>query len=107
MAKITYKHPGGTVIIVDVPTGRSVMRGAITNNIDGILAECGGDAQCGTCHVYIDEDNTIPLPPVLDYEDELLNTVASRRLHNSRLACQIPVSDALDGLVVHMPEEQV
>jgi ferredoxin, 2Fe-2S len=107
MAKITYKHPDGTVTIVDVPTGRSVMRGAVTNNIDGILAECGGDAQCGTCHVYIDEGNTIPLPAVQDYEDELLNTVASMRRSNSRLACQIPVSDALDGLVVHMPQEQV
>ncbi|HZM81108.1 MAG TPA: 2Fe-2S iron-sulfur cluster-binding protein [Candidatus Limnocylindrales bacterium] len=107
MAKITYKHPDGTVTIVDVPTGRSVMRGAVTNNIDGILAECGGDAQCGTCHVYIDEGNTIPLPPVLDYEDELLNSIAGRRRPHSRLACQIPVSDALDGLVVHMPEEQV
>jgi len=107
MAKITYKHPDGTVTIVDVPTGRSVMRGAITNNIDGILAECGGDAQCGTCHVYIDEGNTIPLPPVLDYEDELLNAVAAQRRANSRLACQIPVSDTLEGLVVHMPAEQV
>jgi len=107
MAKITYKHPDGTVTIVDVQTGRSVMRGAVAHNIDGILAECGGDATCGTCHIYIDEGNTLPLPPIHDYEDELLNVVASRRRPNSRLACQIPVTDALEGLVVHMPEEQL
>jgi 2Fe-2S ferredoxin len=107
MAKITYKHPDGTVTIVDVPTGRSVMRGAVANSINGILAECGGDATCGTCHVYIDEGNTIPLPPIQDYEDELLKVVAAQRRPTSRLACQIPVSDSLDGLVVHMPEEQL
>lgn len=107
MAKITYRHPDGTITIVDVPTGRSVMRGAVAHNIDGILAECGGDATCGTCHIYIDEANTLPLPALQDYEDELLKVVAGRRRPNSRLACQIPVSDALEGLVVHMPEEQL
>ncbi|HEX6685725.1 MAG TPA: 2Fe-2S iron-sulfur cluster-binding protein [Candidatus Limnocylindrales bacterium] len=107
MAKITYKHPDGTVTIVDVQAGRSIMRGAVSNSINGILAECGGGATCGTCHIYIDEDNTIPLPPMLDLEDELLEVTASERRPNSRLACQMPVSDALDGLVVHMPEKQL
>lgn len=107
MAKITYKHPDGTTTIVDVPAGRSIMRGAVSNSINGILAECGGGATCGTCHIYIDDENTIPLPPILDLEDELLEVTACERRPNSRLACQMPVSDALDGLVVHMPEKQL
>ncbi|HCT76203.1 MAG TPA: ferredoxin [Micromonosporaceae bacterium] len=107
MAKITYKSFDGTTTIVDVPSGRSVMRGAVANGIAGVLAECGGGATCGTCHVYIDENNTAELPPMLDLEDELLEVTASERRDNSRLSCQMPVTDALDGLVVHMPEKQL
>ena len=107
MAKITYKAFDGTTTIVDVPAGRSVMRGAVANGIAGILAECGGGATCGTCHIYIDEDNTVPLPPMLDLEDELLEVTASERKDNSRLGCQMPVSQEMDGLVVHMPERQL
>jgi len=107
MAKITYKHPDGTVTVLDVEAPNTVMRGAKINNVQGIEAQCGGSAQCGTCHVYIDENNTLPLPPMHESEDDVLYGTASPRRENSRLSCQIPVSDDIDGLVVHLPEAQV
>lgn len=107
MPNITYKHPDGTVTTLDVPQGLTVMRGAVSNNVDGIVAECGGGATCGTCHVYVDPDTTAPLPPQDELENVLLETTASPRQDNSRLSCQLPVTDDLDGLIVHMPEKQV
>jgi 2Fe-2S ferredoxin len=83
------------------------MRGAVLNSLEGIVARCGGGAMCGTCHVYIDEGNRLPLPPMRDIEDELLYCTASPRRGTSRLSCQIPVTDTIDGLVVHMPERQL
>lgn len=107
MAKITYKHPSGTETVLDVPVPNTVMRGAKINNVEGIEAMCGGSAQCGTCHVYIDENNTLPLPPLHALEDDVLYGTASPRRENSRLSCQIPVTDELDGLVVHLPKRQI
>jgi 2Fe-2S ferredoxin len=107
MAKITYIHPDGTASVLDVTAGDSVMRGAVLNGVNGIVAQCGGGASCGTCHVYVDKDNTKPLPEMHPVEDELLYCTASPRLDNSRLSCQIPVTDDLDGLVVHLPEKQI
>lgn len=106
MAKITYKHPSGTVTIVDVEAPNTVMRGAKLNNIEGIEAQCGGSAQCGTCHVYIDEANELPLPAMDSVEDDVLYGTACERTEHSRLSCQLPVSEAIDGLVVHLPEAQ-
>jgi 2Fe-2S ferredoxin len=106
MAKITYKHPSGTVTIVDVAAPNSVMRGAKLNNVEGIEAQCGGSAQCGTCHVYIDEGTTVPLPPMDPVEDDVLYGTACPRRGNSRLSCRLPVSEEIDGLVVHLPEAQ-
>ncbi|MER0443384.1 2Fe-2S iron-sulfur cluster-binding protein [Streptomyces sp. Edi4] len=106
MAKITYKHPNGTVTVVDVTAPNTVMRGAKLNDVDGIEAQCGGSAQCGTCHVYIDEANTLPLPEMDSVEDDVLYGTACPRQDSSRLSCQLPVSDALDGLLVHLPEAQ-
>lgn len=107
MAKISYVHLSGTVTVLDVPDGNNVMRGAVINGVKGIVGQCGGGAMCGTCHVYIDENNTVPLPEMLPVEDELLYCTASPRQGNSRLSCQIPISDAVDGLVVHLPPTQV
>ncbi|GHH51048.1 2Fe-2S iron-sulfur cluster-binding protein [Streptomyces candidus] len=106
MAKITYRHPRGTVTVVDVPAPNTVMRGAKLNDIDGIEAQCGGSAQCGTCHVYVDEDCGVVLPEMHEVEDDVLYGTASPRRANSRLSCQLPVSDALDGLVVDLPQAQ-
>lgn len=107
MAKITYVHPDGTSSVVDVEPGNSIMRGAKLAGVEGILAQCGGGATCGTCHIYVDEDNSKPLPAMHDLEDGLLGVTASPRQDNSRLSCQIPVVEELDGLVVHLPEKQL
>ncbi|ARF76226.1 2Fe-2S iron-sulfur cluster-binding protein [Streptomyces sp. NPDC012600] len=106
MAKITYRHPDGTVTVVDVAAPNTVMRGAKLNNIDGIEAQCGGSAQCGTCHVYVDGSSPAVLPEMDEVEDDVLYGTASPRQENSRLSCQLPVSDALDGLVVDLPKAQ-
>lgn len=107
MAKITYVHPDGTTSVIDVPKGDSVMRGARLNGVNGIVAQCGGGASCGTCHVYVVDIDTWTLPKMHGVEDEILHCTACPREDNSRLSCQIPVTDELDGLVVNMPETQV
>jgi 2Fe-2S ferredoxin len=109
MARITYKHSDGTATVVDVPVGRSVMRGAVDNGIEGILAECGGGAICATCHVYVDTEGSAAaaLPAVDELEDELLQATASPRTACSRLSCQLPVTEAVDGLVILVPETQL
>ncbi|WP_416985365.1 2Fe-2S iron-sulfur cluster-binding protein [Streptomyces sp. T028] len=107
MARITYRSPDGTATTLDVPEGNSVMRGAVVNRVDGIVGECGGGAMCATCHVYVDRGSPVTLPAVSDIEDELLHTTACPRRENSRLSCQLPVTDEIDGLVVDVPERQV
>ncbi|MCE0445513.1 (2Fe-2S)-binding protein [Streptomyces tricolor] len=79
------------------------MRGAVVNGVDGIVGECGGGAMCATCHVYVDRGRPVTLPAVSDIEDELLHTTACPRRENSRLSCQLPVTDEIDGLVVDVP----
>ncbi len=89
--------------MVDVPNGWSLMEGAINNNIPGIVAECGGSCCCATCHVYI-VDRDLGAPE--EMEDEMLEEVMDERKPNSRLSCQIQVTDELEGLVVQIPELQ-
>jgi 2Fe-2S ferredoxin len=104
MARITYITPGGERHEVEVDDGWSVMEGAINNDIDGIVAECGGACACATCHSYIDEAWTDQLPEMDDMEDSMLDATTSERKSNSRLTCQIEVSDDIDGLIVHVAE---
>ena len=105
-AAVTYiSHTGDTHQIL-VPIGDSVMEGAISHGIDGIVAECGGACQCGTCHVYVDEMFLPLLEPIQENEDEMLNTTFSPRRPNSRLGCQIRVTKQLEGLIVRTPEAQ-
>ena len=106
MPKVTYMSPTGASHEVDVPVGTTVMQGAVKNGIDGIVAECGGVCMCSTCHVYIDENWVGRLPPVEAQEESLLECTVSPRQPNSRLSCQIKMTDALDGLVVHLPKRQ-
>jgi 2Fe-2S ferredoxin len=106
MPKITYVSTDGQRDIVDVPVGTSVMRGAVGAGLDGIVAECGGNAMCATCHVYVPDEYTGHLPEMTVVEDELLDSTASERLASSRLSCQLPVTEALDGMAVHLPEAQ-
>ena len=106
MAKITYVEFNGKEHVVELASGYSVMEGAINNNVRGIIAECGGSCSCATCHVYVDEAWIDKLEKKADLEDAMLEAVCDAK-PNSRLSCQIKVTDALDGLIVWLPEKQV
>lgn len=106
MAKITYIEFDGTEHVVDVPSGLSVMEGAVDNNIPGIEAECGGMCSCATCHVYVDPNWKETTGSPNGIESDMLESALDLQ-ENSRLSCQIEVSDELDGLVVRMPELQI
>lgn len=106
MPKITYVATDRIEQVLDIPVGTSVMRGAIINDVDGIVGQCGGYAQCATCHVYVATDSLDKLDEMDDEEDGMLDFVACSREPNSRLSCQLVVTEALDGLVVHVPERQ-
>ena len=106
-ANITYISHGGVPAVIAVTIGDSVMEGGIKNGIDEIVAECGGNAQCGTCHVYVEEAWLGKLPGMSEDENAMLDTTACPRRPNSRLSCQIPVTKELEGLTVHTPEAQV
>ncbi len=105
MAKITYVQPDGTTSQVDVANGQSVKDGAVNNLVPGILAECGGACACATCHVYIDDAWMEKVGEAQGVEKDMLDFAFEPR-ETSRLSCQVDVSAALDGLVVHVPEEQ-
>ena len=105
MAKITYIEFSGKEHVVDVKNGLSVMEGAVKNNIPGIDADCGGACACATCHVYVDEAWTGRTGERFVMEESMLD-FAENVQPNSRLSCQIRVTEALDGLVVRMPESQ-
>ena len=108
MPKIVYKNlENQRETEVEVADGWTVMEGAIQNDVDGILAECGGGCACATCHVYVKESYLDKITPLSDVEADMLECVASDRKNNSRLACQIKVTEALEGLVIEIPEAQV
>jgi ferredoxin, 2Fe-2S len=106
MPHVTYRQPDGAEETIDVPVGHSVMDGAVDHGIPGIIAQCGGAATCGTCHCYIAPEWIARLPPPEPREAEMLDYLWEPR-DNSRLTCQIQVTDALDGLTVDVPERQI
>ncbi len=105
MPKVTYITPDGTRHEVEVENGYSVMEGAINNNIEGIVAECGGACACATCHSYIDEAWMSKMPAMDDMEDSMLDAAYDRR-ESSRLTCQLEMNDDWDGLIVHVGENE-
>ena len=105
MPKITYIEHNEKSHTVDVPKELSIMEGAVQNNIPGIDADCGGGMACATCHVYVDEKWMERLPEKDDGEEDMLD-MAFEPKKNSRLSCQIIVSDDLEGLVVNIPSKQ-
>ena len=107
MPLIIYVHTDGTREEIDVPLGTSVMRAAILNGIDGIVAECGGEMMCATCHVYVEPTQLPQTPLQSDDEKAMLEFTASERKPNSRLSCQLVVTPEMNGLVVYLPETQV
>lgn len=107
MPKVTYFEHGGTAHTVDVPAGENVMRGALYNGVEGIIGECGGGLACATCHCYVDEAWIARVgEPASQEEREMLESAATEIKPTSRLSCQIEMTPALDGLIVHLPEKQ-
>ena len=106
MPKITYIENNGKTHTIEAANGLSVMESAVQNNIPGIDADCGGSMACATCHVYVKEEWFNKLPKKEDGEEDMLD-MAFEPKKNSRLSCQLMVSDQLDGLVVNLPEKQV
>ena len=105
MPKITYIENNGKSHTVEVDKGLTVMEGALQNNIPGIDADCGGAMACATCHVYVKDEWFNKIPKAEDAEVDMID-MAYEPKKNSRLSCQIIVSDELEGLEVTTPEKQ-
>jgi len=106
MPAVTYIAADGSRHPVEVPDGDTVMQGAVDNMISGIVGECGGGLACATCHCYVDDAWLGRVGVATGAEDQMLQAISSERKLSSRLGCQITLSDALDGLIVHLPESQ-
>lgn len=108
MSKISFHHNDGNVDVLDVDPGTSLMRAAVTNGVAGIVGECGGQAMCATCHVYVREEYLDSLPAISDDEEEMLDcTAGPRDKTRSRLGCQLKAGEAFDTIEVDVPEDQV
>ena len=107
MPAITFIHSDGRRERTDGRDGESAMLVATRHGVSGIVAECGGNAMCATCHVYVDENWIGRLPAMSDEQDALLDGAAAERLSNSRLSCQIKMVGELDGLVLRLPDRQI
>ena len=105
MAKINYITHSNETHSIEVQNGLTVMEGAVQNDIPGIDADCGGGMACATCHVYVKEEWLDKLPMKEDGEEDMLD-MAFEPKKNSRLSCQLVVSDELDGLTVDIPSKQ-
>ena len=105
MAKLTVISFDGTKFEIDAQVGSTVMENAVRNSVPGIEAECGGACACATCHVYVDDAWTAKTGAPEAMEEDMLDFAVDVR-PTSRLSCQIKITDALDGLVVHVPERQ-
>ena len=105
MALITYVEHDGTEHKVQVEIGSTVMQGAVDNMLEGIIAECGGACSCATCHCYVDAAWVGKTGEADDMEKEMIECAIDPK-ENSRLSCQIEITEELDGLIVHLPESQ-
>lgn len=106
MTKVIFRSARFGDATLDVEPGTSLMQAAAKSGLEGIVADCGGQCQCATCHVYVDEAYAHLLPPMGDDEDDMLEATASERTARSRLSCQLVVDDDVDELVVELPEHQ-
>lgn len=106
MTHITYIEPEGRAVTLDVKDGWSLMQAATASGIAGIVGECGGSCACATCHCYVDEARLADLPAPSQNELDMLACVAAERRPTSRLSCQIKAAQALEGLVLTLPETQ-
>jgi 2Fe-2S ferredoxin len=106
MPKVTFIQPDGVSKTLEVRAGTTLMEAAVDNDVEGIVAECGGACSCATCHVYVDPEWLEKLPPREPQEDGMLDCVLDRR-ESSRLSCQIVMTPELDGIVVRVADEQI
>lgn len=106
MPELTFVLPDGTRRTVESPAGRTVMQAALAHDVPGIVAECGGNAMCATCHVYAEPDTAADLPALSDIEDEMLDSTASPREATSRLSCQLRIPDGA-SMTFTVPEAQL
>lgn len=104
MAKLIVVNREGEESAIDVEGGISVMEAIRDNGFDELLALCGGCCSCATCHVYVDPSYSGKMPEMSGDEDDLLDS-SDHRNETSRLSCQIPMSDELDGLKVTIAPE--
>lgn len=113
MPIIRYHHEDGHIDEREVPPGTSVMRAAINTGVEGIVAECGGQLMCATCHAYVDEKCLGSLPEISDEEEEMLEATSEERdVKHSRLSCQLVMGDGLDEIDldeidIYLPATQV
>ncbi len=105
MTRIIYIEHSGEKHELEIANGTSIMQAALDNNVRGIVADCGGSCSCATCHVYIDENWLNKASEKSEMEEILLEEVCDPQ-DNSRLSCQVEVSDELEGMIVRIPERQ-
>lgn len=107
MPRIIYVGADGARREIDAPVGQSVMQVALAHDIEGIVAECNGNAACATCHVYLDDATAARLAPPAAHEADMLEFTAAERRQTSRLGCQIVLGAELEGMEVTVPDRQV
>ena len=108
MIRITFfENPQDTTgTTIEAQAGASLMKAAIAADIEGVAADCGGTLSCATCHVMVRAPWADQLPPMTDDEDSMLDYAASPREGNSRLSCQLVLTDELDGMKIDLPATQ-
>jgi 2Fe-2S ferredoxin len=106
MPLVQFQRDGFETSKIEIPVGRSVMQGATAAGLDGIVGQCGGELVCATCHVYV-LSHAVSLPQISELEDEMLDFTAEARQANSRLSCQIKMTEELGGLVLGLPKAQI
>lgn len=107
MPHVIYIHPNGERVEIEVANGQNLMLAATAHDIEGIVGDCGGVMSCATCHVKVEESFAALLPPMDDTENQMLDYTAAPREACSRLACQIVMNDALDGIAVRIADPQL
>jgi 2Fe-2S ferredoxin len=105
LAKVTYVTASGVEYPVEIDSKQTLMEGAVLNDVPGIIGLCGGICSCATCHCYVGPEWQAKLQPPSEGEFAMLERASDRRLE-SRLGCQVVVTEALDGMVVRLPEHQ-
>ena len=106
MPNVTYIPVDGEAVTMDVPVGTNLMQAAVSNGIYAIVGDCGGSASCATCHVYVQPEYLDLVPAASARETEMLECVTAERKPNSRLSCQIVMTENLAGIQLGIPATQ-